>query len=205
VHCIRASASECNLKCDLGPATKATVWPARRLKMIFPPGSANPPATPVLALFFPPCSCHALAMFLPSSCCAMLCPRSGSNYAVAVNNFPIRAPCGAQPCNAESCDAARARRTTQSPARHQWQDAPNNNYFEPYFGEATHTKNTNTHTHTHTHRHILSHTHAQKHTHTHTHTHTQTRTPTHTHTHIHTHTRARSWQEHVKNIAISWQ
>jgi hypothetical protein len=134
-----------------------------------------------LALFFAS-SCHALAGFLPSSCCAMLYTRSGSNYAVAAaNNLPIRAPCGAQPCDAEPCDAAWARCTTQSPARHQWQDAPNNNYFE--LGEATHTPKIQTHTHTHTQ--TLANTHSHKHTHTHTHTRTRTRT--------HTHTRARSW------------
>jgi hypothetical protein len=136
--------------------------------------------------------CRALAMFLPRSCCAMLLPRLGSNYAVSAKNLPLRAPCGAQQtCDAEPCDAARARRTTQSPARHQWQDAPNNYYFGPHCGDATHT-------------------HHQQHKHTHTHT-TNTRNKhTHTHTHAHTHAHAskimaRARQEHGNIMARSWQ
>jgi hypothetical protein len=138
-----------------------------------------------------PCFCHALAV------CAMLLPRLGSNYAVSAKNLPLRAPCGAQQtCDAEPCDAARARRTTQSPARHQWQDAPNNYYFGPHCGDATHT-------------------HHQQHKHTHTHT-TNTRNKhTHTHTHTRTHTRtceqdhgtstSRTWQYHGKIMARTWQ
>jgi hypothetical protein len=101
---------------------------------------------PSLAIVLP-CACHVLAMLLPCACHACSCrarllPGVGSN---------LQLLCRCATHDAEPCEAARA--TNHRP----------NNYFEPYFEEATHTPTTHTHTHTH------KHTHSKPHAHTHTH------------------------------------